>query len=66
MSLVEGGRYECLKGFVIGTSKAQIVQVAKGDVAVVKKVTGVKMYFLKDRYLTQTAYGQYFKKKEKE
>ncbi len=66
MSLVLGASYVCVGKFTVGTSKAQLVQVAKGDVAECRGIRGINMYFIKNRYLTEIAYGQYFKETEYE
>lgn len=59
MSLEIGKRYECKQKFIVGKD-ALAVHVAKGDVAVVKEIRGVKMYYVRKRYLTSLAYGKYF------
>ena len=63
MSPKLGVQYVCLKKFSVGKD-AMTVYVDKGDVAVGEEVCGVKMYFVRNRYLTETAFGRYFKEKE--
>jgi len=59
-----GTRYTVKQKFAVG-KHAMAVHVAKGDVAVCKEVRGVKMYFVRGRYLTDLFYGKYFTEEEK-
>ena len=59
MLLEIGKKYLVKQKFSVGKD-AVAVHIAKGDVAVCKEVRGVKMYFVRGRYLTDLFYGKYF------
>ena len=59
MSLTLGTKHVCNNKFSIGKD-AMSVYVAEGEVAVVKNIAGLNMYYIHRRYLTYLAYGKYF------
>lgn len=63
MLLEVGKKYSAKQKFVIGKD-VKAVHVAKGYEAECREIRGVKMLYLRGRYLTDTVYGKYFEESE--